>query len=259
MIQCRVQRGPAPQTVGEFNLAARSPQECLPGLGRKLLQGEVRTLEHEAPLLCRIRAAQPIAILIEQHGVIGGPATAVGKYLEHTAGLHVDEQQAQIAIPQAQAFGNTDHGIEGAIDHPLLDIEIKRRDVNPLPGQRHGIAEIVTILFVLQLVIGHTLQMLALTIEAHQLHAIRCQPAYLGIVRIAVHQHGKLGGNVVTLVATRRLQQDGFFRHAAHMAQRYRQFVIETTAGKRQEGALIATYTVELALDQCVTQQIPTH
>ena len=191
--------------------------------------------------------------------MIGGPATAVGEYLEHTAGLHIDEQQAQIAIPQAQALGNTDHGIEGAIDHPLLDVEIERRDVDPLPGQRHGIAEIVTILFVLQLVIGHTLQMLALTIEAHQLHAIRRQPAYLGIVRIAVHQHGKLGGNVVTLVATRRLEQDGLFRHAAHMAQRHRQLVIETTAGERQEDALIATYTVELALDQCVTQQIPTH
>ncbi len=217
-----------------------------------MLQGEVRALEHEPPLLRRIRAAQPITVLVEQHGVIGGFATAVGELLEHASGLHVDKQQAQIAAPQTHALGDADHGIEGAIDHPVFDVEIERRDVNPLPGQRHGIAKVVTLPFVLQLVVGHTLQMLTLTIDTHPLHAVRRQPAHLGIVRIAVHQNGKLGSHGVTLAAARRLEQNGLFRHAAHMAQRHRQFVIETTAGERQEGALITANTIELALDQCV-------
>ncbi|MNP19787.1 hypothetical protein D3C76_1123320 [compost metagenome] len=228
----------------------------MPGLGRSVLQGEFRAVEHETPLLRWVRATQPITVLVEQHGVIRRLAAAVGEHLEHTAGLHVDKQQAQIAIPQAQALGNTDHGVEGAIDHPLLDVEIERGDVDSLPGQRHGVAKIVTLPLVLQLVVSHTLQMLALTIEPHQLHAIRRQPTHLGIVGIAVHQNGKLGGNVVTLVATRRLEQDRLFRHATHMAQRHRQLVVEATAGERQEGALIAANTVELALDQCIAQQI---
>jgi hypothetical protein len=42
------------------------------------------------------------------------------------------------------------------------------------------------------------------------------------------------------------------------MAQRHRQLAVKTAAGKRQEGALIAANAIELALDQCIAQQIAT-
>ena len=44
----------------------------------------------------------------------------------------------------------------------MFNVEIERRDVDPLPGQRHGIAKVVTLPLVLQLVVRHTPQMLAL-------------------------------------------------------------------------------------------------
>lgn len=100
--------------------------------------------------------------------------------------------------------------------------------------------------------------MLALAIDAHPLHAIRGKPTHLGIVGIAVQQDGELDGQGVTVIASRRFEQDGFFRHAAHMAQRHRQLAVKAAAGKRQEGALITANAIELALDQCIAQQIAT-
>lgn len=138
----------------------------------------------------------------------------------------------------------------------MFNVEIERRDVDPLPGQRHGVAKIVTFPLVLQLVVRHTPHTLSLTIDAHQLHAIRGKPTHLGIVGITVHQDGELDGQGVTVIASRRLEQNGLFRHAAHMTQRHRQLTVKAAAGKRQEGALIAANAVELALDQCIAQQI---
>ncbi|MNZ74636.1 hypothetical protein D3C78_930890 [compost metagenome] len=257
VILCRVQGGPAPQPIGRLHLATRSAPERMPGLGRSVLQGEFRAVEHETPLLRWVRATQPITVLVEQHGVIRRLAAAVGERLEHTSSLHVDEQQAKIMSPKAKALGNADHGVEGAIDHPVFNVEIERRDVDSLPGQRHGVAKIITLHLVLQLLVRHTQQALALTIDAYPLHPIRGQPTHLGIVGITVHQDGELDCHGVTVIATRRLEQDGFFRYAAHMAQRHRQLVVKTAAGERQEGALIAANAVELALNQCIAQQIP--
>ena len=51
--------------------------------------------------------------------------------------------------------------------------------------------------------------MLALAIDAHPLHAIRGKPTHLGIVGIAVQQDGELDGQGVTVIASRRFEQDG--------------------------------------------------
>ncbi len=74
----------------------------MPGLGRSVLQGEFRAVEHETPLLRWVRATQPITVLVEQHGVIRRLAAAVGERLEHTSSLHVDEQQTKIMYPQGE-------------------------------------------------------------------------------------------------------------------------------------------------------------
>nr|WP_290436070.1 hypothetical protein [Aeromonas caviae] len=42
------------------------------------------------------------------------------------------------------------------------------------------------------------------------------------------------------------------------MAQRHRQLAVKAAAGKRQEGTLITANAIELALDQCIAQQIAT-